>query len=223
MTELHRNPNGPLIDTNSTRQLRRHVERLCRRHPPFLAAIDAIRAGDGHPLLDLARRAQAGDDDATLVAIAALLPSLCKVVLSRFPSGAWSAAIDDYLSIVFIVIRDLPDHDGPAFLADKIIARTRRRHERQVYAHQPVPAPDDFLIRHGPHADDTEHTALVRMRLAAVVNAVRSEAVSTEEWQRILVASFGDAPEAPVPDRERRAVFRARRRLDRASVRPLAA
>ena len=86
-----------------------------------------------------------------------------------------------------------------------------------------MPAPDDFLVRHGPRIEDTEHTVFVRMSLAAVVDAVRNEAVSTEEWQRIVVAGFGETPDAPVPDRDRRAVWRARRRLERASIRTLAA
>jgi hypothetical protein len=208
----------PFIDTTSTRQLVVHVDDLCMRNQHIRDTIAAIRAGDDEALLALVRLAQRGNSDDALVAICSLLPRLCKVVLSRTPIRAWKTSIDDYIPIAFLVILDVGDTEGEKHLSDKIIARTRRRHERQVFAHQPIPFWDEFLIDTGPIADDIEDQALARVELANIGRTVVRGVISPAEWQIIVDTQLRRLPGITTTDRERRAVSRVRQRLTRWSV-----
>ena len=87
---------GPHIPTTATGQLRAELESLVRRDPQIEELVETIRNGDDRPLLGLVRRAQLGDQDSAVVAIAALLPRLCKVVIQRLPIVLWKPAIDDF-------------------------------------------------------------------------------------------------------------------------------
>ena len=208
----------PFIDTTSTRQLVVHVDDLCVRHLHIRDTIAAIRTGDDEALLALVRLAQRGNTDDALVAICALLPRLCKVVLSRAPIRAWKTSIDDYIPLAFLVILDVRDDEGEKYLSDKIIARIRRRHERSVFAHQPIPFWDEFLIDSGPIADDIENQALARVELANMAKSVRQGVITRADWQIVVDTQLRRPPGVAATDRERRAVSRARERLNRWSV-----
>ncbi len=205
----------PFIDTTSTRQLVAHVDALCNRHPHIRDVIAAIRAGDDQALFALVDGAQNGASDDALVAICALLPRLCKVILRRAPIRHWKTSIDDYVPIAYLVIVDVNPDEGGRHLADKIIARTRRRHERFVFAHQPIPFWDEFLIDHGPVADDTERRVLAGIELTNLCKAVSQGVITADEWQTVVATELHRPPGITTSDRDRRVISRARQRLDR--------
>jgi hypothetical protein len=156
----------PTIDTAGTRQLRRHIGRLCALNYEIEGAIASIRSGDDRLLLGFIREAQGGDADAALTAFWALVPRLCAAIIDRLPLPLWKPAIDDYLSLAYLVIVDLNTSQPAVHLADKVISRTRRRHERHLHAHQPVPYVPDVLASLGPANDDVERQAIARIELA---------------------------------------------------------
>ena len=104
---------GPHIATPATNRLLAHVDVLARRRPQLVDIVTAIRRGDDEALLGLVRAAQAGDRDAGTVAVGALLPKLCKVVLSKETVGKWESSIDDYLTLAYFSIAVVPDSFGP--------------------------------------------------------------------------------------------------------------
>ncbi len=125
---------------------------------------------------------------------------------------------DDFIPIAFLVILDVRDNESGKYLSDRIIARIRRRHERQVFAHQPIPFWDEFLIDSGPIADDIADQALARVELANIARSVSKGVISPAEWQIVVDTQLRRPPGVSATDRERRAVSRARQRLTRWSV-----
>ena len=202
----------PYIDTPTTRQLVRRVDDLCIRRPDVSGMIAAVRAGDNAALLTLVRDAQGGNGDAAIIAIVALLSRLCSVIFARGQVTDWKASVDDYVSIAFLVIRDVGPGERAEHLADRIIARARRRHERYAFAHQPIPYWDGFLIENGPTADDVERQALARVELDEIRKAARAGVITADQYRTIIAAHL--APGGRPNARERSLVARGRRKLD---------
>jgi hypothetical protein len=126
----------------------------------------------------------------------------------------WKPAIDDYLlSLAYLVISDLDTTRPSDHLADKINARTRRRHERQIRVHQPTPYVPSRLSAVGPTSDDTERRAIARIELAQVADAVRHGVITPNGWQTILSTRFDWQPGVPTNSRQRHVVARAQQRL----------
>jgi hypothetical protein len=200
------------IDTTTTRHLRLQTARVLRRDPQAARSFDAVRAGDEAALMGLIRSAQAGDPNAPLVAIQALLPRFCQVVISRLPHHEWKRAINDYVTLAYLVMLDVSETERLDFLADKVIARTRRRHERQLHAARPgreclVPDNDNVV-----DPTDIEVDVINRLGIKRVAQAVNEGVLRADQWQ--LIVSAGVTPrEGARTQNERQAIARARRRL----------
>jgi hypothetical protein len=176
--------------------------------------VDAIRAGDNDALLQLVHQARAGDADAATVAIWSLLPRLCAVIRSRMAPADWRCATDEYLSLAYLTIREVRSDESATFLADKIVARVRRRHERRV-------ASD---LRFGSHLTRTDSTpldwratdvavedhALGRLRLHELLHAASVNPRVRSDLE-VVVSSMQQLERVPGP--QRMAVLRSRRRL----------
>lgn len=206
---------APPIPTAATRSLEISITRLTRRRPDVRATIDAIRAGDNEVLLRLVHEARAGDSDAASIAIWSLLPRLCAVIRSRMAPPDWRDATDEYLGLAYLTIREVNGGETAAFLADKLIARVRRRHERLVAANRRFTghltrAPHGELVdpyRGDPPVD--EH-ALVRVRLRALRDAAHADPEVRADLALVVAAIQQSAPK---PGPRRMAVLRSRRRL----------
>ena len=159
-------------------------------------------------------RAQGGDGDAALTAIWALLPRLCAVVIRRRPVQEWKASIDDYITLAFLTISDVDPHTSTAFLADKIIARTRRRHERAIRPAGAVACQHAALEAMAPVDDDTERRVVARVELEELVRAVGAGLLTERAWQNLLRLRLDRSPGTAATDSERSALARAQRRLD---------
>lgn len=207
---------APPIPTAATRSLELSVTRLARRRSDVEATVDAIRAGDNDALLHLVHQARAGDADAATVAIWSLLPRLCAVIRSRMAPADWRRATEDYLGIAYLTIREVRSDEPATFLADKIIARVRRRHERRVAAYRRfgshLTPTDSTLVRWRATNVAVEDHALIRVRLEALRAAVAADPRVRSDVH--LVASTGQQPDR-VPGPKRMAVLRSRRRLSR--------
>ena len=206
---------APPIPTAATRSLELSITRRTRRRPAVGSIVDAIRAGDNELLLHLVHEVRDGHDDAPTMAIWSLLPRLCAVIRSRMAPPDWRSATDDYIGIAYLAIRDVRKDEPAVFLADKIVARVRRRHERLVAADRrfeehlskpPQTAPVDWRSADVP----VEDHALVRLRLEALRSAASADPSVRADVE--LVASSMHRSER-VPGPQRMAVMRGRRRL----------
>ena len=208
----HLIPNpGPYIETALTERFLSRLDRIAHRRPEVAALVVAIRNGDNDRLHDLIRQAQAGDGDAALTAIVALLPRLCKVILRRMPTHLWRSSIDDYLTIAYLTIADIAPTESPAFLSDKIVARTRRRHERQQT--DPPFVPLAYLERADEECPTVEESAIARLELERLSDALHSGDVRSDDWAQVTAAAFGKKPAQARSDAERQHLVRIRRRL----------
>lgn len=203
----------PHIPTRTTGRLIDELVILARRDPNVDDRVERIRSGDETALLQAVAQLQHGDQVAATVALGGLLPRLCAVVIDRHRTMDWKPVIDDYMTLAYFVLLDVDVTAGPRHLSHKVLARTRRRHERQTTSRHLVPTHDARLIEIGPTVDDVEARALDRIRLIDVGAAVRSGYVTPRLWQAIVTTSL--APRSgPASDRDRRATARARRALD---------
>ncbi|MFT3855701.1 MAG: hypothetical protein QM733_23665 [Ilumatobacteraceae bacterium] len=203
----------PHIPTRTTGRLLDDLTALARREPSIAARVDRIRAGDDAALLQAAVEMQHGDQGAATIALGGLLPRLCAVVIDRHGTIDWKPTIDDYLTLAYLVLLDIDVHADSRHLCHKVLARTRRRHERQASSHRLVPTPDERILEIGPVVDDVEARALDRLRLLEVGAAVRSGCLTARLWQAVVTTSL--APRSgPASDRDRRAAARARRALN---------
>lgn len=206
---------APPIPTVATRSLELSIARLARRRPDIRATIDAIRAGDNEVLFQLVREARAGDSDAAGIAIWSLLPRLCAVIRSRTAPPDWRDTTDEYLGLAYLTIREANGGETAAFLADKLIARVRRRHERFVAANRRF-AGHLTLAPHGELVDayrgdpPVDEQALVRVRLRALRDAAHAEPGVRADLALVVAAMQQSAPK---PGPRRMAVLRSRRRL----------
>lgn len=205
---------APPIPTAATRSLELSVTRLARRRSDVEATVNAVRAGDNDALLQLVRQAHAGDADAATLAIWSLLPRLCAVIRSRMAPADWRRATEEYLGIAYLTIREVRSDEPATFLADKIIARVRRRHERRVAADRRfgghlTPTDSTLLDWRATDVEVEEH-ALVRVRLHELRDAA-SAYPKVRSDLNVVVASMQQAERVPGP--QRMAVLRSRRRL----------
>jgi hypothetical protein len=205
---------APPIPTAATRSLELSVTRLTRRRSDVEATVDAIRAGDNDALLQLVHQARAGDADAATLAIWSLLPRLCAVIRSRMAPADWRRATDEYLGIAFLTIREVRSDEPATFLADKIIARVRRRHERCVAADRRfgghlTPADSTLLDWRASDVAVEEH-AMIRVQLHKLRNAARSD-LRVRSDVAIVAATMRESER--VSGSDRMAALRSRRRL----------
>ena len=211
----HLVPNpGPHISTPATNRLLTYLNVLARRRPDTVAAVIAVRRGNDEPLLGLVRAAQAGDADAGAIAVGALLPQLCKVVLNKERAGTWETSIDDYIALAYFTIAAVRPDETSTHLASKIISRTRQRHEWELEtARRARPVTDGALLRGLPPVPDIVGEVLGRLDLDELARAIDRVCVTPEQWRAVTRAAFGK-PGAPAqPTEQRQAACRARRRL----------
>lgn len=210
------NDRKPTIISNGTRQLAKAAQVLRTHHPTLDEDVAGIHGGDEDHLRRLIVRAQAGDQDAALTAIWALLPRLCAVVIQRHPVNAWSTIIDDYIALAYLTIADVDTAESTAFLADKIIARTRRRHERGIERERGRPIPcDEPLIEAlgGCALHNVEDEVLARLELDELLQAVCDGLLTPGAWRNLIDVRVGRSTDRPATARERTALKRAQRRL----------
>ena len=211
----HANRRQPTLNSPTTRQLGAHIRALSRRDTSLDGTIAAIRNGNNHLLHQLVVRAQAGDTNAAITAIWALHPRLCAVVIQRQPMREWRTAIDDYIALAYLTIANVNTAESSAYLADKIIARTRRRHERANEDWQ-VSSCDEWLLESlGALAEENVETqVLARLELDELVQAVADGLLTNAAWHNLINLRIGRSPDQPATDRERSSLRRAQRRLD---------
>jgi hypothetical protein len=211
MTQL-RTSATPHIPTCTTSQLLLELQLIDRRDPADSHLIEDIRHGHDDALATFVGRAQHGDPVAATLALGALLPRLCAVVIHRLPILMWKPAIDEYISLTFLVMLDVDLDAGSEHLIDKVLARTRRRYERNTFGRRPAPTRDNDLIELGPVADDVATRALDHLELLEVAQAVTSGRITPRHWAGIVAISL--APRTnPATDSDRRAAARGRRAL----------
>jgi hypothetical protein len=210
------NHGEPIIASHGTAQLADAALWLRVRYPSLDRNVAHIHQGDDRQLHQLIVRAQAGDEDAALTAIWALLPRLSAVVIQRHPVHTWSTTIDDYIALAYLTIADFDTAGSTAFLADKIIARTRRRYERasQRERGRPVAVEEPVLEAIGGRTMDIEDRVLARLELDGLLQAVRDGLLTPAAWSNLVGLRVGRSPDRRATDSERTALKRAQRRLD---------
>lgn len=200
------------IDSPGTRRLAAEIRILRRRDPGLDNTVTSIRNGENDTLQALIASAQHGDTAAAATAIWALLPRLTAVVMSRLPTPRWREAMDDYLTLAYLTLLDVDVTAPPTFLADKVVARVRRRYERSEH-HAPAEHRDtDALGREEARQPSVEDEALARIAWHDLVDAVGSGAVTSEAWSTLVRVRFQLAP-GEASARERQAAHRAMRNL----------
>jgi hypothetical protein len=210
--------NNPLIRdadclyTPTTRRLRLYVEALAARDPAVEVAVVQVLADDHPTLLRLVRAAQAGNQDAGVIAIASLLPRMTGTIIKTVPEPMRKRAIDEYLSLAYFVILDIGPQETTDHLAKKIVARTKLRYERHLRALAPACVYPSLLLEEPVGNSETEHEALSRLDLAHLAGAVESGLVSPDQWQLVTAAGLGTL-NAPFDERQRQTVLRTRRKL----------
>ena len=203
----------PHIPTRTTGRLLDELAALARRAPADDECMELIRNGDDHALMQAIRRLQQSEQDAAVVALGGLLPRMCAVVIDRHSTVDWKAAIDDYVALAYLVMLDIDPDTDAHLLSQKVLARTRRRHERQVGTGRVVPVTHERLVELAPTVDDIEDRALDHLRLLEVGAAVKSGRVSPRLWQAVVAISLTPR-RGPASARDRRAVARARQALE---------
>lgn len=205
----------PILNSPTTRQFAEHITALIRRDASIDETITAIRAGNNTVLQRLVQQAQCGDTDAAIVAIWALHPRLCAVVIRRHPVQDWAATIDDYIALAYLAINDVEPTESAKYLADKIIARTRRRHERANEADDALPCEDYILNALRTRAsDDVENRVLAHLELEDLLRAIAGGLLTPAAWQNLIGLRIGGSPDRPATELERSSLKRAKRRLD---------
>jgi hypothetical protein len=210
---------NPLIP----QQLLDQIERVRRRTHPFDATpelagltldgiLALIRAGRPDVLSALVRLAQDGDDDATAMVLWALYP----LMATRLRNHRRRAQLltEDYLTIGYLVLRDIDPNDHP--LGHKIVSRTIRRalrpYERSgndnisLDAALSAETGDDgtqtgrrsaqlAMLRSRP-TDEVSERALSRLALAEAQRTIRQAleagTISARSWELLLDARLGD-------------------------------
>jgi hypothetical protein len=153
-------------------------------------------------------RTQSGNTDAATTAIWALLPRLAAVVIRRLPIDRWHEAIDDYLTFAYLVVLDVDTNEPPDHLADKIIARTRRRFERATASERAVSWAPGSLEAVGPVDLNVEERAIARTELTELIHACRAGLVTEHGWDSLLSIRFVQ-PSGTTTDLQRAAAARA--------------
>ena len=203
-----------IIDSPTTIQLMARLREIEIRQPDLADAITEVRNGGDGVLRKLVVDAQAGDKDAAIAAIGALLPKLSAVVIRRYLFAEWRGTIDEYVTLAYLTIADIGPHEPHAFLGDKIVARTRRRHERAQDRRWLTTCDKAELEALGPEVEDVEAQALAFLELVDLVRAVDGGLVTKDAWYTLLDVRVGRSPDRTAAPRERTSVSRSQRRLD---------
>jgi hypothetical protein len=203
-----------IIDSPTTIPLMARLREIEIRQPRLAHAITEVRNGDDGVLRKLVADAQAGDKDAAVAAIGALLPKLSAVVIRRYLFAEWRGTIDEYVALAYLTIAEIGPYEAHAFLGDKIVARTRRRHERAQDRRWLTTCDEAELEALGPEVDDVEAQALAYIELLDLVRAVDGGLVTKDAWFTLLDLRIGRSPDRKATPRERTSVSRSQRRLD---------
>ena len=212
ITNRHIPNPGPHIATPATTHLLDELDDLARRHQEVTALVVAIRQGDNAQLLEVVRRAQLGDNDAALIALGGLLPLLCKIVLGVTIKDSWQDTIDDYLAVAYLTIREATDITTTEHLANRLAARTRRRHARQSERKWTNELPTSDVDFPEPSVD-IDNEVLARAELATLARAAATGLIQPRQWDGIRAlarAEFGGQSLKPT---ERQRLARARQTL----------
>lgn len=211
------NPNKPTrrpcINSRSVRQLSAHIRTLRRRNIELDEIVNRIQNKDNATLHELVIRTQRGDPEAAAIAIWALLPHMCAVVARRRPLEAWAPTIDHYISIAYLVIIDIRPDEPIDHLGDKIVSRTRLRHERAAANRRSIPVVHDILDSLGPRTDELELRVVARLEIESLAASLRNGLVKPEAWQAFAARKFDDATTTTATDAQRSRLARTQRRL----------
>ncbi len=203
---------GPHISTPLTNRLLDQLDHCARRSPDVIDAVQRVRDGDDATLQELIRRVQAGDQDAAIITLGALVPVLSKLVLRRYPKLRWDATIDDYLTVAHITICEATFTGRPSHVLGRVLSRTRRRFDRQLENRAAGVIPTAQL---DATADplDLEQTAIARITLDDLTTAVRTGKLATSDWELVRAVAAEDGPTRKMTGAERQRLLRARRAL----------
>ena len=208
---LARNP-GPHISTPITNRLLGELERIARRRPDIPDTVERIRQGDDQRLLKVVQQVQTGDQEAALVALGALLPFLCKIVLSRYPKLRWESIIDDYVVLAHFTLVEAKLTDEPAHLRGRLLSRTRRRHDRQFENRTAGVLPlADLDLTADPI--DVEQVVIARVTLDQLMLAIRAGRIEPSQWALVRAIAAEEGPTGRMSQAERQQLRRARRAL----------
>lgn len=203
---------GPHISTPFTNRLLDQLDQSARRNAHVVAVVERVRDGDDATLLELVRRVQAGDQDAAVVMLGALLPSLSKLVLRRYPKYRWTSTIDDYVTVAHLTVTEATFTGGSDHVLGRVLSRTRRRFDRQFEnrAAGVVPTADLDVV-----ADpvNLEQAAIVRITLDGLTAAVQSGRLAPSDWELVRAVAAGDGPAGQMTGAQRQRLMRARRAI----------
>jgi hypothetical protein len=208
---LVRNP-GPHISTPITNRLLGELERIARRRPDIANTVERIRHGDDQLLLKVVQQVQTGDQEAALVALGALLPFLCKIVLSRYPKLRWESIIDDYVVLAHLTLGEAKLTGEPTHLLGRLLSRTRRRHDRQFENRTAGVLPlADLDLTADPL--DVEQVVIARVTLDQLMLAIRAGRIEPSQWGLVRAIAAEEGPTGRMSQAERQQLRRARRAL----------
>jgi hypothetical protein len=212
MTRNRTNQRRPVIHSSGTKKLAEQIAIIRRRRPDLDLTIESIQSGDDRLLRPLINRAQHRDPDAALLAVWALRPRLAAVVIARHPAHGWNHAMDEYLTLAYLTILDVDLENTATFLADRIIARTRRRYYRSQRADRAAPCTPGALEAIAPLDETIDDAVLANDELTRIFAAVRDGAIAPAAWHTLLSVRVS-GPRGTATARERKAASRAARRL----------
>ena len=203
---------GPHISTPMTNRLLDQLDHCARRCPDVIASVELVRDGDDATLLELIRRVQAGDQEAAIITLGALVPILSKLVLRRYPKLRWEPTIDDYLTVAHITVSEAKFTGRPGHVLGRVLSRTRRRFDRQFENRAAGVVPTaDLDVTADPI--DLEQTAIARITLDDLTTAVRAGHLATPDWELVQAVAAEDGPTGKMTGAERQRLLRARRAL----------
>lgn len=212
MTHRYVSNPGPHISTPLTNRLLNQLDHCARRSADVTDAVHRVRNGDDGTLLELIRRVQAGDQDAAIITLGALVPILSKLVLRRYPKLLWAPTIDDYLTVAHITVAEAKFTGRPSHVLGRVLSRTRRRFDRQFEnrAAGVVPTAD---LEFTADPLDLEQTAIARITLDDLTSAVRTGHLTTFDWELVRAVAVEEGPTGKLTGAERQRLLRARRAL----------
>jgi hypothetical protein len=201
-----------IIRCPSARRLKAAVADSSRRRPEVYDEIDAIRRGDNRVLLVLVRRVQHGDSEAANLVLWSLLPQACGYIRTRLPLERWRSAVDEFLGLLYLTVRDVALAEPAEALAVKLVQRAKRRYERANKPRVPEPVDADRLADATPPVNDVERRVLARLELERLGGAIADGVVSNRSWHALITARLGLADDYP-SGADRMAALRADRKL----------
>lgn len=203
---------GPHISTPLTNRLFDQLDQYARRNPEIVDTVERVRSGDDPTLSRLIRQLQTGDQEAAVIALAALAPVLTKLVLRRYPKLHWATAVDDYLTIAHITLAEARFTGQPTKVLGIVLARTRRRYARRFENRNAgvIPVADLTLTA---DSFDLEQSAIARLTLDDLTAAVHAGQLAPTDWELVRAIAAEEGPTGKMTGADRQRLWRARQAL----------